>query len=67
MPFPSDTRWEKGEDSGQSGQKYLQCTLLSTPLLVLYFVWPNQTLVGGVCVNNLCQEGKLFALSVNRH
>jgi len=47
MPFPSDTRWEKGEDSGQSGQKYLQCTLLPTPLLaglVLRLAQPN---IGG--------------------
>ncbi len=28
---------------------------------------PNHTLVGGVSVNSLCQQGGLFALSVNRH
>jgi len=31
------------------------------------FVWPNQTLVGGFSVNNLSQQVRLFALSVNRH
>ncbi len=29
--------------------------------------YPNHTLVGGVSVNSLCQQGGLFALSVNRH
>ncbi len=28
---------------------------------------PNHMLVGGVSVNSLCQQGGLFALSVNRH
>ncbi len=28
---------------------------------------PNHMLVGGVSVNGLCQQGRLFALSVNRH
>ncbi len=28
---------------------------------------PNCTLVGGVSVNSLCQQGGVFALSVNRH
>ncbi len=27
----------------------------------------NHTLVGGVSVNSLCHQGRLFALSVNRH
>ncbi len=29
--------------------------------------YPNHTLVGGVSVHSLCQQGGLFALSVNRH
>ncbi len=28
--------------------------------------YPNQTLVGGISVNRICQQGGLFALSVNR-
>ncbi len=31
------------------------------------FVYPNQTVVGGVSICSLCQQGGLFALSVNRH
>ncbi len=30
-------------------------------------VYANQTLVGGASVNSLCQQGGLFALSVNKH
>ncbi len=29
--------------------------------------YPNHTLVGGVSVNCLCQQGRLFALSLNKH
>ncbi len=29
--------------------------------------YTNHMLVGGVSVNSLCQQGGLFALSVNRH
>ncbi len=29
--------------------------------------YPNHTLLGGVSVNSFCQQGGLFALSVNRH
>ncbi len=29
--------------------------------------YPNHTLVGGVSVNSFCQQGRLFALSENRH
>lgn len=30
-------------------------------------VWPNQTSVGGVSVNSICQQGGLFGPGVNRH
>ncbi len=29
--------------------------------------YPNHTLVDGVSVNSICQQGGLFAFSVNRH
>lgn len=50
----------------------IQRALLTTPLLTGYrrfgaFFWPNQTVVGGVSVNSLCQYSGLVALSVNKH
>ncbi len=44
---------------------YLPLELMNYPLF--YNVdYPNHTLVGGVTVNSLCQQGGLIALSVNK-
>ncbi len=50
-----------GSNSGQSRQKAHIYTFLKC------VDHPNHMLVGGVSVNSLCQQGRLFALSVNRH
>ncbi len=64
--------WQKeGSNSGWLRQN--ACTLPSAPLklmlnkcLFVILTIPI-TLVGGVSVNSLCQQDRLFALSVNRH
>ncbi len=65
-------RQKVGSNSGRSCQNAR--TLPSTPLKLMLnerdwdsVDYPNHTLVGGVSVNSLCQQGGLFALSVNRH
>ncbi len=81
MPFRSDMRFEKGEkkvqqkvdsNSGRSRKKSTRLTIYATETdvkQVSFFSvdYPNHTLVGGVSVNSLCQQGGLFALRVNRH
>ncbi len=82
MPLRCDMRFEKGEKKFGKRQvrtrvdrvkNTMVCALQSAPLKLrthsrFYNVdYPNHTLVGGVRVNSLCQQGGLFALSVNRH
>ncbi len=72
MPFRCDVRFEKGEK--KFGKRRVRTqkarALTSTRLKQASFFrvdYPNHTLVGGVRVNSICQQGGLFALSVNRH
>ncbi len=80
MPFRCDMRFEKGEKSSAKGgfelgsiaSKNTRLTIYTTETDVkqasfLSVDYLNHTLVGGVSVNSLCQQGRLFALSVNRH
>ncbi len=66
-------RQKVGSNSGRARQKALALpsTALKLKLILnkgLFSVdYPNHTLVGGVSVNSLCQQGGLFALSANRH
>ncbi len=73
-------RFEKGEKSSAKGgfelgsiaSKNTRLTIYTTETDVkqasfLSVDYLNHTLVGGVSVNSLCQQGRLFALSVNRH
>ncbi len=82
FPLRCDMRFEKGEkkvwqkassNQGRSRQKHYGMRFTTAPLKLrthsrfLNVDYPNHTLVGGVRVNSLCQQGGLFALSVNRH
>ncbi len=73
-------RFEKGEKSlakggfelGSIALKSTRLTICATETDVKRASFfsvdsPNHTLVGGVSVNSLCQQGGLFAFSVNRH
>jgi len=60
--------------SSEKGGFKLQLKNLKPTRLTLHtwdffhnFVWLNQKMVGGVSVKSLCQQSRLFALSVNRH
>ncbi len=82
MPFGCNMRFEKGEKSCRKGgfepwsiaSKWIRHTVY----LLRHQSWQpptdfcnldqtNHTLVGGVSVNSLCHQGRLFALNVNRH
>ncbi len=72
-------RFQNGEKSlakggfelGSIASKSSHLSIYSTPLklmlneCVFSVDYPNHTLVGEVTVNRLCQQGGLFALSVN--
>ncbi len=72
--------FEKGEKSLAKGRlrlrliasKSTRSTIYSTETDVKQASFfnvdcPNHTLVGGVSLNSLCQQGGPFVLSVNRH
>ncbi len=73
MPSQCNMRFEKGEKKfGKRRARVKKHTLYSTETDVKQVSFfnvdcPNHTLVGGVSVNSLCQQGGPFALSVNRH
>lgn len=64
--------WVRKMADSNSHQKLMSLALLSVPLilfstgLLCNFVLLNQTMVGKVSVNSLCQQGGLLALGVNR-
>ncbi len=59
----------KGEfEPGLTASRRLRYTLYHLrQLSFIVLNYPNHTLVGRVSVNSLCQQGRVFALSVNRH
>ncbi len=66
MPFRCDMRFEKGEKSlAKPGLELRSIASKSTHFTIdttdiLFCVdYPNHTLVGGVSVNSLCQQGGL--------
>ncbi len=78
--FRCDMIFEKGEKSLAKGRFELGSIASRSTRFSIYTTetdvkWVsffsvdclNHTLVGGVSVNSLCQQGRLFALSVNRH
>ncbi len=61
-----------GFELGSVASKSIRVTIYATETDVGWASFcsldsPNHTLVGGVSINSLCQQGGPFALSVNRH
>ncbi len=61
-------RFELGSIASKSMHLTIYATETNVKLASFFSVdYPNHKLVGRVSVNSLCQQGRIFALSVNRH
>ncbi len=69
----TDVTWDMKREKkvnlnpSRSGQKWLHHWSWCLTVVFCSVHHPNHTLVGRVSVHSLCQQDRLFALSVNRH